>query len=193
MKQSLFLIFISAFFISSCKNKKTTNKEENAGFFPVLSFIKSQVAQVDTSVFRIIKVVQKNNATDTIYLKREEFREAAKDFLSIPDISSDELKEDYTETRLYDADLQQVILNYMPKKNDKEITRLDVMIKPDPNGDKVNSIFINRINNIKDTTIHKILFWQVDKRFKIVTISQAPNAPEKNETIEVIWNDYPSQ
>ena len=176
----------------SCKNKKTDEEKENQKFFPALSFIKSQVAHVDTSVFRIIKIVQKDSISDTTYLKREEFREAAKDFLTIPDITSDELKDEYTETKLFVPDLEQVALNYMPKKPDKEISRQEVMIKPDANGDKVQSIFINRITDSKDGSIQKILFWEVDKQFKIVTLIQSPGKPEKKETVKVIWNNFSS-
>lgn len=192
MKKLFCLIFSIAFLIISCKNKK--NKEDvETSFFPVLSYINSQVAHVDTSVYRIIKIVQMDSIADTTFLKREEFKEAAKDFLNIPDISSGKLKNEYTETRLFDEDLGQAILNYMPKNHDKEIIRQEVMIKPGPEGDKVRSIFIDRITNEKDNTIHKILFWQVDRRFRTVTIIKAADAPEKKETVEVIWNDYPSQ
>ena len=159
----------------------------------MLSFIKSQVADVDSSVYRIIKIVHQDSTADTAFLKREEFREAAKDFLSIPDISSQKLKDQYIETKLFDEDLEQVVLNYMPKEPDKEITRQEVMIKPGNDGDKVKSIFIDRVNSNDDSTVHKILFWQVDKRFRTVTITQAPNKPEKKETIEVVWNDFPKQ
>jgi hypothetical protein len=191
MKKPFYLLLIGALLILSCKNKKT-NPQDESSFFPVLSFIKSQVAHVDTSVYRIIKVVKTDSTFDTTYLKREEFREAAKDFLSIPDISSEELKDDYTETKLFIQDLGQVALSYMPKKPDKEITRQEVMIKPDGDGDKVQSIFINRINNSKKESVHKILFWEVDKQFKIVTLTQLPDQPEKTETVEVIWNNFPS-
>jgi hypothetical protein len=78
----------------------------------------------------------------------------------------------------------------MPKQPDKEITRQEVIIKPDSDGDKVQSIFINRINNSKDSTVQKILFWQVDRRFKIVTLTQTPDNAEKRETVEVIWNNF---
>ncbi len=186
-----FYIFISTLLILSCKNQKTKPQAESS-FFPVLSFIKSQVAHVDTSVYRIIKVIKTDSVSDTTYLKREEFRDVAKDFLSIPDISSEELKDDYTETKLFIQDIDQVALNYMPKKPDKEITRQEVMIKPGTDGDKVQSIFINRINNSKEGSIQKILFWEVDKQFKIVTLTQFPDQPEKTQTIEVIWNNFPS-
>jgi hypothetical protein len=191
MKKPFYFSLIGALLILSCKNQKPKQQDES-NFFPVLSFIKSQVAHVDTSVYRIIKVVKTDSTFDTTYLKREEFREAAKDFLSIPDISSEELKDDYTETKLFIQDLGQVALSYMPKKPDKEITRQEVMIKPDGDGDKVQSIFINRIINSKKESIHKILFWEVDKQFKIVTLTQLPDQPEKTKTVEVIWNNFPS-
>ena len=189
MKKPFYLFLISTLFLISCKNNKTT-KEEPSDFFPVLSFIKSQVTNVDTSVYRIIKVVHKDSTSDTTYLKREDFREAAKDFLSIPDISSDDLRDEYIETKLFDQDLERVVLNYMPKDPDKGITRQEVIIKPDIDGDKVQSIFINQIINSKSGPLQKILFWEVDKQFKIVTLFQAPNTPQKKETLEVIWNNF---
>ena len=192
MIKSFWFFIVSILVMLSCKNKKTDEEKENQKFFPVLSFIKSQVAHVDTSVFRIIKIVQKDSTSDTTYLKREEFREAAKDFLTIPDITSDELKDEYTETKLFVPDLKQVALNYMPKEPDKEISRQEVMIKPDANGDKVQSIFINRITDSKNGSIQKILFWEVDKQFKIVTLIQSSGKPEKKETVKVIWSNFSS-
>jgi hypothetical protein len=192
MNKPFFFLLISTLFLISCKNKKAVNTEEpSTAYFPVLSYIKSQVAHVDTSLYRIIKVVEKDSTTrDTIYLKREEFKQAAKDFLSIPDISSDDLKDEYTESKIYDSDLESAVLNYMPKKPNQEVTRQEVMIKPSTAGDNVQSIFINRVTNTEDSTVQKILFWEVDKRFKIITLVQKPNAPEKKITEEVIWNDF---
>ena len=76
----------------SCKSEE---KEEgrDSGFFPVLTFLKSQVAQVDTSVYSIIKITTVGNQSDTTYIKREDFRKEAADFLSIPDITQKKVKE----------------------------------------------------------------------------------------------------
>src|SRR5687768_7494323 len=191
MKRGFFILLIGALFVGSCNDKKENKNEKN--FFPVLSFIKSQVAHVDTSVFRIIKITKRDSTADTSYLKREEFREAAKDFLTIPDISSEDLRSEYTETELYVEDLDQVALNYMPKEPNKEITRQEVMIKAGADGDKVQSIFINRVINNKSGSIQKILFWEVDKQFRVITLTQLPDSPETKETIEVKWNDFSSQ
>lgn len=191
MKRGFFILLIGALLVGSCNDKKENKNEKN--FFPVLSFIKSQVAHVDTSVFRIIKITKRDSTADTSYLKREEFREAAKDFLTIPDISSEDLRSEYTETELYVEDLDQVALNYMPKEPNKEITRQEVMIKAGADGDKVQSIFINRVINNKSGSIQKILFWEVDKQFRVITLTQLPDSPETKETIEVKWNDFSSQ
>jgi hypothetical protein len=186
--RNLAVFLICTVLFIGCKSKK---KEENTSFFPALSFIKSQVAHVDTSVYSIIKVVTVDSTSDTTYIKREQFRQEADDFLSVPDISSSKLRDDYTETKQYDTELNQVSLSYAPKE-DGEITNQVVMIKPGADGDKVSSIFINRTIDSEDSTVQKILFWQVDKRFKITTLVQKTNQPEKKHIVEVIWNDAPS-
>lgn len=193
MKKSFFFFFTTAVLTLSCKHKKNTGANEETNFFPVVSFIKSQVSNVDTSLYRIIRIVRHDSTADTSFIKREQFRAEANDFLTLPDITSDKLKEDYTETKLYDEDLKQVILNYMPKEADKEITRQEVMINPNQDGDKVKSIFVDRITSANNKIIHKILFWQVDKRFRIVTLIKPRDSAEMKETIEVVWNDFPSQ
>ena len=186
MIKSLRIILISTL-LFSCKSKNTA--EEPVDIFPALKFIKSQVAHVDTSVYRIIKIVKTDSAIDTTYIRRENFILEANDFLTIPDISSGDLKDDYVETKLYDADLNQVSLSYMPKERG-EITRQEVLIKPSPDGDKVTSIYINRTISTAGTTTQKIMFWQVDKRFRIVTITGHNKEPEKTVTVDVVWNGF---
>lgn len=192
MQKSVYVFCVLILLLLSCKNKKK-DSEEDGSFFPVISFLKSQVAHVDTSVYRIIKITKKDNLSDTSFLKREEFKDAAKDFLNLPDISSDRLREDYKETKLYDQDLEQVVLNYMPTDPNEEITRQEILIKPDPNGDKVQSIFVNQSIPGDDSTVTKILFWEVDKKFRVVKTIQKSKAPERTEIVEVIWNNFPSQ
>ncbi len=185
------LIAAAFLFLVSCKSKK--EEDANAAFFPVASFIKSQVAQVDTTLNRIMKIITVNGTSDTAHISREEFRKEAKDFLSLPDISSKKLKDDYTETQLYDEDLERVILNYTPKNQDTEIRRQEVMIKPDNlRGDKVESIFIDQLLEFNDSTVQKRLTWNVDHNFQVVTIVQKGNTPDKIHTLRLVWNENSS-
>jgi len=172
----------------SCKQKEKNDKEK---FFPVLSFIQSQVAEIDTSLYSIRKLVAVDSIqTDTIFIHREQFREAAKDFLSIPDLSTSEYDDRYTEEKQFDETMNRVILTYIPLKPEKEeIQRQEVLIKPDPSGDKITNIIINHILNTKDSLVQKKLFWKVDESFQVITIKQLNGQPETTSTVKVIWDE----
>ncbi len=172
----------------SCKQKEKNNKEK---FFPVLSFIQSQVAEIDTSLHPIRKLVAVDSIqTDTIYIHRERFRETAKDFLSIPDLSSSKYYDRYTEEKQFDETMNRVILTYIPLKPEKEeIQRQEVLIKPDPAGDKITNIIINQIINTKDSLVQKKLFWKVDDSFQVITIKKLNGQPETTTTAKVIWGE----
>lgn len=174
----------------SCKSGK---EEEPKDFFPVLSYLKSQVAHVDTSLYRIIRITTVGDRNDTAYIPREDFRKEAADFLAIPDITDKKLSRDYQETEIYDESLGSVILSYMPTEEDAEIRRQEVVIEPNQaEGDKVKSIFIDHQVEKGNTTVRKNMLWQVDQRFRVVTITQNQDGTEKVEKLQVVWNDTPS-
>jgi hypothetical protein len=189
MKRIVLFLYI-LLIVVSCRQKKSP-AAENTAFFPVLSFLKSQAAEVDTSVYPLLKIVTIDSTSDSSYIKREEFKHYASDFLSLPDIGSKELKNQYTETKLFDETLGRVVLDYTPKNSEAEIRREEVMIIPDAEtGDKVQSVIIDRLVNSNDSTVQKRMFWQVAKRFQIVNIVQKNNQPDKVVTTEIVWNDF---
>jgi hypothetical protein len=186
MKKISTLLFL--FFIISCKQKPKEKKETEA-FFPVLSFIKSQVAHVDTSLYAIIKVTWIDSVhTDTTYIKREEFRGLAKDFLEIPDLSEKKYKDLYKEEKIYDEGLNKAILLYQPKNKDTVIIqRQQVLINRDIEGDKVNSFIVDMIITNKDSSVEKKLLWQVDNSFNVFTSVQKPGGAEITRRFKVVW------
>jgi len=185
-KVPIFAIFLVSLF--SCKQK---DKSKDEKFFPVLSYIQSQVADIDTSLYSIRKIVSVDSiTTDTIYIHREQFREAAKDFLSIPDLSSSKYEDRYTEEKQFDETMNRVMLTYIPLKSEKEeIQRQEVLIKPDPYGDKVTNIIINQVINSKDSSVQKRLLWRIDESFQIITIKQLKGQPETTSTVKVVWSE----
>jgi hypothetical protein len=189
MKTDLKFLFgaIVLFFVVACGQKEKENKEK---FFPVLSYLKSQVADIDTSLYSIRKIIYVDSLrTDTVYLHRENFREEAKEFLSVPDISSSGYRERYIEEKLFDETLNRVLITYTPLDPEKEvIQRQEVLIKPDPSGDKVTNIIINTVINTRDSAIQKKLLWKVDDSFQMTITKQLAGQPEKTSTIKVIWN-----
>jgi hypothetical protein len=186
--------FICALCLGACKSKKDENSDSK--YFPVVSFLKGQAKNIDTSLYRIVKIETVDSNSTTTYIKREEFSHYAKDFLELPDISSDKWKEDYLETKMFDAELNNVILTYTTIDKDNEVQREDVMLEPTnttSGNSEVKNIIVNTIQSYKDSTVEKNMVWYINKRFTIITKVQKHNQPEKIKKLEVVWNDFPDQ
>src|SRR5215217_8333358 len=110
MKRDGVFVLLLALFFTQCGTKKKEQTGADAVPFPVVPYLQSQVRHVDTSLYSIVKIHKAHGATDTTYLRREDFKTAAQDFLSLPDISSEKLRGKYTETKLYDEDLKKVVI-----------------------------------------------------------------------------------
>jgi hypothetical protein len=189
MKKWLSVLSIAIIIIApSCKNKKTDPEKK---FVSAVSYFNNQVADVDTSLYSIIRLDFVDSIrTDTTYVRREAFREQAKDFLELPDISGSKYIDDYTESTRFDDMLNSVVITYTPKQLEKAvIQRQEILIKPDPSGDKVKSIIIDYLVNSKDSIVQKRMLWQVDRSFQVTTIRQLPGQEETISTKKVIWNE----
>jgi len=192
MKKYICFFFPLLFSSVACKQKNNqTGQNQKESFFPVLSFIRSQIAHVDTSLYPIKKIVFIDSIhSDTIFVPREEFRGLAKDFLETPDLTDEKYKKRYTEEKLFDEQLNRVIISYKPHNPDKEeIQNQEVLIAPGPSGDKVNSIIIDRQISNRDSSLQKTMIWQVDKSFQITTTAQKPGQPEITTIIKITWGE----
>lgn len=182
----LVLIVVSS---TACKHKKKADSGES--FFPVLSFLQSQVKNVDTSLYRIVQLEKWDTSSATTYINRNQFRSVAAPFLQLPDISSEKWKEDYEESKIFDENTGKVILSYTTLEKENEIQREDVILVPGEDGnDKVETIIIHQVKDEGDSTMIRNMVWYVDKRFTIVTKTQRGNGPELVRTKEVVWNDF---
>src|SRR5215510_8488979 len=175
-------LLIPTLIYCSCKPKKND-------VFPAMDFIRGQVAGVDTSVYRIRKLVPVTDSTyDTTYIKREDFKNVAKDFLETPDISK-KFGGKYTEERMMNNELGLAVFIATPGEEDLEVRRQEVRILPDPPNDKVKSIYIERLNGNRDSSVLKRMTWYTDRKFQIITITQKKNEDEKTSVMQVVWND----
>jgi hypothetical protein len=182
----LFLVFLAA-----CSNKKKDEEEaDNSKFLPVPAILKAQIRDVDTSLYSIIRIhTVDNNPAETSYIKREEFKTYAKDFLDLPDLTQKKWKGDYTETNFYDEALQSGILTYTAKEEDLETRKQELLTEPTPNGDlKVRTIIAETLKEKNGAVIRKNMIWHLDKRFQVITTTEKNNEPEKVEKLQVVWN-----
>ena len=193
MKTYLFFLPFLVLLTLSCKQNP---KEEEKKFISVLSLIEKQVAHIDTSLYAITRVVYTDSLhSDTDYIRREDFRSVAKEFLDIPDLSEKKVAKQYMEETRYDELLNRVIITYKPINSDGgEIKKQEIQVTPDlANGDKVNNILINRVINNRDGFLQKDMLWQIDKSFQVVTTTRQPGQSEKITTTKVTWNEDSDQ
>ena len=184
------LLFSAIILVEACNQKKDDKGSE--AFFPVLSFIKSQVAHIDTSLYAIKKIVYIDSIhSDTTYIHRDLFRQLAKDFLDIPDLVEKKYKKRYREEKLFDETLNRVIITYKPENPDKEeLQSQEVLIAPNlATGDRVTSIIIDRVISNRDSFLQKNMLWQVDQYFQVTTTMQKPGQSETITILKVAWNE----
>jgi len=177
------ILFVTC--LAACKSKDKQTKE---AFFPILSFIKSQVAHIDTSLYQITKLTSIDSTWDTAYIRREDFRKYAGDFLQLPDLSDKEFAGKYDESKFFDASLNRAIITYTPKDKEQEIQREEVMIEPNSEtGDKVKNIIVDKLINSKESSITKRMLWNVDESFQVTTIIQQQGREDSTNTIKIQW------
>ncbi|HEY6506144.1 MAG TPA: hypothetical protein VIZ28_19345 [Chitinophagaceae bacterium] len=171
---------------SGCKAKEA----EKDFFIPAVSIINGQVNHIDTSLYYIIKVTLKDTVWgDTEYIRREDVRLLARDFLELPELS----KKNYVEENIPGpSDYLSTIL-YKPVNPDKaDIQQLQLIIDPrlaETGQNVVKSIYIDRSFSNRDSSVQKKLLWRMDHSFQVTTTLQKKDQPETQSTYKVIWNE----
>lgn len=191
MKKNSCLLIFAIFLAASCKSKKTETVKKD--YISVVSLIEKQVAHVDTSLYSIKQITIIDSLhSDTSYIRREDFRQAAKEFLAIPDLSVKEIAEKYKEepTR-YDQLLDRVIITYTAIDPDKEEYKSqELLVAPGTlEGDKVTNVLVTRSFHNRDSSLLKTMLWRMDKSFQITTTTQKPAQSGKTTTVKVDWNE----
>jgi hypothetical protein len=176
----------------SCKEK---DQDPEKKFIPIRSFFENQVADVDTSLYPIIRLdFVDSSRTDTSYIRREDFRALAADFLKLPDISDKKYSSQYREETLVDSMLDRVIISYVPINPEKSlIQRQEMLIKQSLGNDQVKSIIVDYLINNRDSIVRKRMLWQMDRSFQVTTMKQKKGEPETISTMKVVWNEPETQ
>ncbi len=183
MKYRVFASLLTIVIIcAQCKEKKND-------VFPALDFIKGQIAKVDRSLYSIMKLTSVTDSTyDTTYVKREDFKTLAKDFIETPDISK-KFGGKYAEERMMNNELGLVVFIATPKNENLEVRRQEVRILPNPPEDQIKSIYIETFQTNEDSSVIKRMTWHTDRKFQVITIVQKKNGDEKTSVMDVIWNE----
>jgi hypothetical protein len=174
-----------------CKEQEK-KEDKNIRIISIVSILKEQAAHIDTSLYSIMKITDIDSMRkDTTYIPREKFREAATEFLSLPDLSDKEYQGRYTESDQYDETIDRVLIVYTPVAPEKEkIQRQEILVKAGGGSeDKVTNIIVNTLISTKDSLVEKKMLWRMDESFQVTTIRQLLGKPETVSTYKVVWNE----
>jgi len=179
-------------FALACKNGKhaDTNQQVNDStevFFPVADYLKSEIREVDSLPVAITKYTIQNKHTDSSYIKMEEFHQLAKEFL--PDeLNIENFQKNFSENSFFDQTTGSSTFTYSTKNDQLELQRVDVIAEPTGGYDKIKSVYMEKVSNLKDTVIVKKLFWVSRKNFQIITERRRGSAEPEVTQIKVLWN-----
>lgn len=189
---SALLLFLVILF--SCKGKQKKADVPADQFFPVTAYLKGELGRLDTSLASFYKIETVDGKSDTTPIRNSEVKQYAKDFTSLPDISTSETKNDYQITHEYDDILNAFVFMFTTKE-DHPVRREDVVLDPQPNEqgkNDIKSIFAEVWQTTGDSTVRKNMLWEAGKDFQITTVTEAGGA-EKTKKLQVIWNGFDSQ
>ena len=182
-RASCFFLVLSAL---ACRSKPA--KQETPAFFPVVSFIGGQIHHVDSLQLPVQKLTIANNRTDTALLSIPEFKQLAKEFTT-PDINDPAISKYYQENSFADQTIASITFTYATTNKHLPLQRLDVIIHPDPVlNDRVESIYMEKNEQLKDTLVLKKLYWKADRNFQIIT-TKGWKAQSTSSVVKVMWMD----
>lgn len=185
--------FLLLFFLAGCKAKKKADTPV-ANFF-VSDYIKGQVAVLDTVRRPFVKIETTGERHDTATVTAAEAKTLARDFLNLPDISSDKLRDDYEVSHLYD-DLQEAFIFTYITKEAHPVQREDVTVEPQPNArgqNDIRSVYADYWTTEGTASVRKNMLWEANKSFQVTTTTDAPGAAQRIKRITVIWNGFEGQ
>ena len=187
MKISLYAV-LACVILLSCKTKKS---EPEKNYVSIASIISGQVAAVDTSLYSIKRLdIIDSSRTDTAFIHRDQFRALARDFLELPDIANKKNRDGFREETRFDDMMNTVVITYLPiNPANSVIQREEVLISPNPAGDKIKSIIVDYLLNNRDSIVQKRMLWQVDRSFQVTTMKQIAGQDETIRTTKVVWNE----
>jgi hypothetical protein len=172
----------------SVKSIDTAQKEKS--YFPVVDFIRSEIRYVDSLPVAIIKYTTQNGITDSTIINVDQFHRLAEEFIPA-ELNKESFEKNFSETSFFDNTTQFASFLYSTDKKDLQVSRVDVLAKPDDVVyNKVNSIYIEKVIEKPDTSIIRKMYWKAGKNFQINTEIRTADQKIVGNQVKVVWNRW---
>ncbi|MFI5156328.1 MAG: hypothetical protein ACHQEM_09085 [Chitinophagales bacterium] len=187
------IIFFEAL-VCGCANNKVqpplqdSVAVEKKDYFPVLDFLKGEIAYVDSFPLRIIKYTISGSHKDSSIIQSTAFDDLAKKFLS-PELEKAAFEKEFKESSFLDQTSQSLSFTYSTQNNGLQIQRVDVLASPSLGFDKVKSIYLEKLSHSQDSTIIEKMYWRSRSNFQIIRILELPNHTSTSSQLKVVWDN----
>lgn len=176
-----------------CKSKKKKSDVPSANFF-VNDYLKGQVARLDSVQGQFVKIETVDGRSDSSMLNSGQAKQFAGEFLHIPDISKEEIRDDYEISHLYD-ELQEAFIFTYQTKEEHPVRLQNITVEPEMNAqgkNDIRSVYVDYWDNKDETLTRKKFLWEANKSFEIITSIETQGQPEKTKKLRVVWNGFDS-
>jgi hypothetical protein len=191
----ILLIILPVFFLYACHNSANRSVSDlsntadtvKKNYFPVLNFLKSEIAYVDSFPLRLMVYHIRNGKTDSNFINTQTFNQLANAFL-LNDLDSSRFEKRFDETSFLDRSSKLVTLTYSTKDTSYGLRRVDVLAVPDREADKVNSIYLEVSSGNADSLVLSKMLWKSRKSFSILQIFQPKHGEAGTSQTKVVWD-----
>lgn len=189
-------LLLAVLFTSACSNQPkqpaaeqtATQKEEKKAYIPVIDYLQGEIKKIDSSPAAILKRETLNNRKlDSVFITQQQFHALAQDFLA-PELEHGQFEKSFKENSFFDETTESLTFNYEPTDSTVSVGRVDVLIAPSLELDKIKSIYVEKNYASGDTAISKKMMWKAGSDFSIVTIKTLAAKPPYVEQVKVIWD-----
>jgi hypothetical protein len=195
LQQAIGLTFTSIILYACCslmscnsnkKTKDTAPEADSTVYYPINSYIRQQIKQVDTTPYYVYRVLVMNGKKDSTTISRAMFDSLTKQFM-LPELSEGALKKNFTEAVYEDQSTNSITLTYTPKTNDATVQNAMVLL--DPDSQNVKWIFINTLQNKGDSTIIQKIGWKGGASCYLNRSVSYADGRKKEMQLNIVWNE----
>ena len=191
----IFLLFTCS--IAACKNKEQStppsgseavpNDKEPKSYLPIASFINEDIRNVDAFAAGILLKTKTGQKTDSFFIKPEEFKNIAREFL-VPDLDSSIFYNEFSEESIADQASQTINFIYTSRSDKTILRKAIVYATPSQANYKISRIYMEKQNQSGDTTIIQKLTWKIKQYFIITEIRQTSQGLNSVITRKATWD-----
>jgi len=171
------------------KDTTTSATDTPKTYLPVTDYIRGEIRSLDSLPVGILKRVTNGKRSDSVFIQPAEFRQLASQFLS-PELEKGRFEQSFAESSFFDQTTELLTFTYQATDPASTVRRVDVLISPSLQLDKVRSVYIEKAYTSGDTAVSSKMYWKAGASFQIATAKSVGQQLPAVQQVKVIWDPF---